>query len=193
MTTNTDRAVNQVKNQQVLTYPILGARRFSNVFFAVIVAIGATGFLLAGLSSYLKINLLPTADPIMVEFLPQGIALSFYGVAGTLLDIYLWYVIAIDLGGGFNQFNRENGKIRIFRNGYLGKDRTLDFEYAIADAQAVRVDLRNGLNPKRDLFLRMKGRNDIPLTEVGQPLSLAQLEDRAAELAKFLEVPLEGI
>jgi Ycf4 len=185
MTTNT--------NDRILNYPILGARRFSNIFFAVIVAIGASGFLLTGLSSYFKVNLLPVADPIMVEFLPQGIALTFYGIAGTLLDLYLWFVIAIDLGSGFNQFNRDSGKIQIFRRGYLGKDRILDFVYEIADAQAVRVDLRNGLNPKRDLYLRLKGKGDIPLTEVGQPMSLSQLEDRAAELAKFLSIPLEGI
>ncbi|MDX1976670.1 MAG: photosystem I assembly protein Ycf4 [Pseudanabaenaceae cyanobacterium bins.68] len=180
-------------NTEVLQYPILGARRFSNIFFAVIVAIGASGFLLAGLSSYFKVNLLPTANPVMVDFLPQGIALSFYGIAGTLLDAYLWFVIAIDLGGGFNEFNRSTGKIRIFRRGYPGKDRLLDFEYAIADAQAVRVDLRNGLNPKRALYLRLKGKGDIPLTEVGQPMGLAELEDRGAAIAKFLAVPLEGI
>jgi len=177
----------------ILHYPITGARRASNFVFAVVVAIGATGFLLAGLSSYFKINLLPTGTPLELEFVPQGLALSFYGVAGTLLDIYLWAAIALNLGGGFNEFNLETGKFRIFRWGYPGKNRQLDFTYAISDVQAVKVEIRNGLSPKRSLYLKLKGRGDIPLSEVGQPMSLLELENRAAEMAKFLAVPLEGL
>jgi hypothetical protein len=174
-----------------LKYPITGARRFSNFCFAIIVAIGAVGFLLAGLSSYFHINLLPSGNPIQIDFLPQGLALSLYGIAGTLLDLYLWFIVTIDLGSGFNEFNLDTGKIRIFRQGYPGK--SIDFEYAIADVQAIRVEIRNGLSPKRALYLKIKGRGDIPLTEVGQPIALTVLEDRAAELAKFLSVPLEGL
>jgi hypothetical protein len=177
----------------VLNYPIKGARRFSNFCYAIVVAIGAVGFLLAGLSSYLHINLLPISEPLQLEFLPQGLALTFYGVAGILLDVYLWVIIALDLGGGFNEFNLDKGKVNIFRWGYPGKNRRIDFEYPIEDVLAVRVEIKNGLNPKRALYLRVKGRGNIPLTEVGQPMALSQLEDRAAELARFLSVPLEGI
>jgi hypothetical protein len=180
-------------SSQILTYPVLGARRASNFLFAVVVAIGAVGFSLAGLSSFFHVNLLPTDTPLELPFVPQGLALSFYGIAGTLLDIYLWFAIALDIGGGFNEFNLETGKLRIYRLGYPGKNRQMDFSYAIADAQAVKVEIRNGLSPKRSLFLRLKGRGEIPLTDVGQPMSLSMLEDRAAELAKFLSVPLEGI
>jgi len=101
----------------VLRYDIVGSRRFSNYGFAVIVAIGALGFLLAGLSSFLKINLLPFTEPLSLNFVPQGLALSFYGVAGTLLEIYLLYVIAVDYGSGYNEFDRNSGKVTIFRRG----------------------------------------------------------------------------
>jgi hypothetical protein len=177
----------------VLNYPIKGARRFSNFCYAIVVAIGAIGFLLAGLSSYLHTNLLPLSEPLQLEFLPQGLALTFYGVAGILLDIYLWVIIVLDLGGGFNEFNRNTGKVKIFRWGYPGKNRRIEFEYPLSDVLAVRVEIKNGLNPKRALYLRAKGKGNIPLTEVGQPMALSQLEDRAAELARFLSVPLEGI
>jgi hypothetical protein len=180
-------------SSRILNYPVLGARRASNFIFAVVVAIGAVGFSLAGLSSFFHVNLLPTDTPLDLPFVPQGLALSFYGIAGTLLDIYLWFAIALDIGGGFNEFNLDTGKLRIFRLGYPGKNRQMDFSYAIADAQAVKVEIRNGLSPKRSLLLRLKGRGEIPLTDVGQPMALSVLEDRAAELAKFLSVPLEGI
>ena len=38
---------------------IVGSRRFSNYFWSVVLFIGGLGFLLAGISSYFKINLLP--------------------------------------------------------------------------------------------------------------------------------------
>jgi hypothetical protein len=176
----------------VLRYDIVGSRRFSNYGFAVIVAIGALGFLLAGISSFLKINLLPFSQPLELEFVPQGLSLSFYGVAGTLLEIYLLYVIAVDYGSGYNEFNRNTGKVTIFRRG-RSKSKNLEFTYKIADVQAVRVEIREGLNPKRSLYLRVKGKGDLPLSEVGQPISLSVLEDRAAAIAKFLAVPLEGL
>jgi hypothetical protein len=59
--------------------------------------------------------------------------------------------------------------------------------------QSVRVEIKEGINPRRALYLRAKGRRDIPLTRVGQPLSLKELETKGAQLAKFLEVPLEGL
>jgi hypothetical protein len=176
----------------VLRYDIVGSRRFSNYGFAVIVAIGASGFLLAGISSFLKINLLPFADPLQLEFVPQGLALSFYGVAGTLLELYLLYVMAIDYGSGYNEFDRNIGKVTLFRRG-RNKSKNIELIYKIADVQAVRVEIRNGLNPKRALYLRVKGKGDLPLSEVGQPIGLTELEDRAAEIAKFLAVPLEGL
>jgi hypothetical protein len=176
----------------VLRYDIVGSRRFSNYGFAVIVAIGALGFLLAGLSSFLKINLLPFAEPLSLDFVPQGLALSFYGIAGTLLEIYLLYVIAIDYGSGYNEFDRNSGKVTIFRRG-RSQSKNLELTYKISDVQAVRVEIREGLNPKRALYLRVKGKGDLPLSEVGQPIALNVLEDRAAEIAKFLAVPLEGL
>ncbi|MBD2149916.1 photosystem I assembly protein Ycf4 [Pseudanabaena sp. FACHB-1277] len=191
-TTQSQSSPSQSSQSQILRYNIIGARRFSNYCFAAIVAIGASGFLLAGISSFLKVNLLPFSEPLQLDFVPQGLALSFYGVAGTLLEIYLLYVMAIDYGGGYNEFDRNSGKITIFRRG-RNKNKNLEFTYKVADVQALRVEIRNGLNPKRSLYLRVKGKGDLPLTEVGQPISLTALEDRAAEIAKFLAVPLEGL
>lgn len=177
----------------VLRYPVLGARRLSNYWWATVVTFGATGFFLASLSSYLQTNLLPFADPTSLIFIPQGVAMGFYGVAGILLATYLWLIIALDVGGGYNEFNKQTGKVRIFRSGFFGKNRKIEIEHPLEKVQAIRVDIREGLNPKRVLYLRVKGRPDIPLTRVGQPLPLSELENQGAELARFLQVPLEGL
>ncbi|WP_204140251.1 photosystem I assembly protein Ycf4 [Halomicronema sp. CCY15110] len=183
----------QTSTDRVLKYSVLGARRFSNYWWATIVTLGATGFFLASLSSYLQINLLPFADPTSLIFIPQGVAMGFYGIAGITLASYLWVIIALDVGGGYNEFNKETSQVRIFRAGFLGKNRKIEIEYPLDNVQAIRVDIREGLNPKRALYLRVKGRPDIPLTRVGQPLPLSDLENQGAELARFLQVPLEGL
>ena len=188
MTTST-----QLASQKILRRSVLGARRFSNYWWAVVVSLGATGFLLSGLSSYLQVNLLPFSDPTQLVFIPQGIAMGFYGVAGLALSTYLWLIILWDVGGGYNEFNKETGKLKIQRSGFPGENRSILIEHGLSDVLAVRVDIREGLNPKRALYLRVKGRPDVPLTRVGQPLPLADLENQGAELARFLQVPLEGL
>lgn len=180
-------------NSNVLRQNILGSRRFSNYLWAVVSLIGGLGFLLAGLSSYFKINLLIVSDPRNLQFIPQGVALLFYGVAGSLLSLYLWLVIFWDVGGGYNEFNKETGLAKIFRYGFPGKNRNLEINIALEDIQSVRAEIKEGLNPKRVLYLRANQRRDIPLTRVGEPIAISELENQGAQLARFLEVPLEGL
>ncbi|MBF2077748.1 MAG: photosystem I assembly protein Ycf4 [Synechococcales cyanobacterium T60_A2020_003] len=176
-----------------LTQDVLGSRRFSNYWWATVVLGGSLGFLLASLSSYFKVNLLPFASPTDLIFVPQGAVMGFYGVAGLLLATYLWSVILLDVGGGFNRFDRNTGTVTIFRKGFLGKNRTIEVSYPLEDVQAIRVEIKEGLNPRRVLYLRVKGKGDLPLTPVGQPMALSRLENQGAELARFLGVPLEGL
>jgi hypothetical protein len=178
---------------RILNQKVLGSRRFSNYWWATVVTLGATGFLLAGISSYLKVNLLIVTDPTQLVFVPQGLVMGLYGLAGVLLALYQWLVIVWDVGGGYNEFNQETGTIKIFRKGFPGKNRRIEVENRIQDAQSVQISIKEGLNPRRALYLRVKGRRDIPLTRVGQPLSLTELEIQGAELARFLGVPLEGL
>ena len=45
----------------------------------------------------------------------------------------------------------------------------------------------------RAVYVRCKNKSDIPLTRIGQPMTLAEVEKQAADLAKFLQVPIEGL
>lgn len=178
----------------ILRREILGARRPSNYFWAGVTAIGGVGFFLSGLSSFLNTNLLPFSDlPAQLVFIPQGIAMGFYGVAALLLCTYLTLIIIWNVGGGYNEFDKSAGEARIVRSGFPGKNRKIELHYPLKDLLAVRAELKEGLNPKRSLYLRVKGKGDIPLTRVGQPIALADLENQGAELARFLQVPLEGL
>ncbi len=115
-----------------LRWEILGSRRPSNYIWAIIVTIGGLGFLLSGLSSYWKINLLLVSDTTNLQFIPQGLALTFYGVAGCLLASYLWLVILWDVGGGYNEFDQQTGQVTISRSGFPGKNLSVKVSIPIA-------------------------------------------------------------
>jgi hypothetical protein len=179
--------------ETMIRYQVPGARRWSNYIWGLILSLGGAGFLITGLSSYFGIQLLPFVTISAIQFFPQGLVMCFYGILGILLGIYIWLIILWDLGEGFNEFNLQTGQIRIFRWGFPGKNRRIDLQYPIQDVQSIRVDIQEGLNPKRVLYLRLRGNRDIPLTRAGQPISIQELENQAAELAKFLQVSLEGM
>ena len=184
----------QPASNTVLRREILGARRPSNYFWAVITAIGGIGFFLAGVSSYLHTNLLPFSDlPAQLVFIPQGIAMGFYGTVALLLCTYLCLVISWNVGGGYNQFSKDSGEAQIYRSGFPGENRQIDLRYPLENVLAVRAEIKEGLNPKRALYLKVKGKGEIPITPVGQPIALSDLENQGAELARFLQVPLEGL
>jgi hypothetical protein len=169
---------------------VLGSRRPSNILMAVLVSTGGIGFLLTSLSSYLGRDLLPLGHPAALFFVPQGLIMGGYGLAAVLLSTYLWIVIGIDVGSGFNNFDKEANLITIERRGFR---QLISFTIPCADVQSVKVEVRDGLNPRRRLALKLRGRRDLPLTRVGEPIALAELEQGGAELARYLGVPLEGV
>ena len=173
-----------------LEQSVLGFRRLSNQLLAVIVTIGGLGFTLTCLSSYLGRDLLPIGSPSTLLFVPQGLVMGLYGIAGLLLASYLWVMININLGAGSNNFDKASGIVKICGRGYF---KLISAEFPLKDVKAVKVEVRDGFNPLRRLSLRVQGRRDITLTRVGQPLPLAQLEQDGAELARFLDVNLEGL
>ena len=173
--------------------PVVGAKRFSNYFWASVVTAGASGFLITGASAYFKHNLVFFLDASDIEFFPQGLVMSFYGIAGLLLATYLWLTINWNVGAGYNEFNKEEGIFRVFRYGFPGKNRRVNLLTDLKDVTAVRVEIADGINPRRVVYVKCKGKGDIPLTRIGQPLTLAEVERQAAELAKFLQVPIEGL
>lgn len=172
-------------------YEVVGSRRFSNYWWATIIFLGGSGFLVTGISSYIGFDILPFIEAKNIIFFPQGLVMCFYGVLGLLFSFYLWLTVLWNVGGGFNEFNKKDGLIRIFRWGFPGKNRRIDLWYLLKDIETIRVELKEGLNPKRTIYIRIKGKRDIPLTRIGPPMALEEIEKQASELAKFLQVSLE--
>lgn len=183
----------EVKTPNLRREIVVGSRRFSNYFWATVIFLGAFGFFIVGVSSYFQSSLFPFFVVKGILFFPQGLVMTFYGIAGLLLSLYLWLTIFWSVGGGYNEFNKDEGVLKVFRWGFPGKNRRISLVYPLTDVEAVTVDIKEGINPRRIIYLRLQGKRQIPLTRVGQPLTLAEIEQQAAELASFLQVSLEGI
>ena len=113
--------MNYAAEQSVIRSEFNGSRRFSNIFLAAAVSLGGFGFFLAGLSSFFKTNLLFFSDSSGISFIPQGIVLVFYGTVGSLLGLFLFLTVFWNVGSGYNEYNRDNQKIILYRKSYPWK------------------------------------------------------------------------
>ena len=172
---------------------IVGSRRFSNYFWSFFLFFGGVGFLLAGMSSYFKINLLPFANPTELVFIPQGLVMMFYGTLSFGISIYILLTIFFDIGSGYNEYNRIENLVKIVRQGFPGKNREILLTYPLTNIQAIGIKITEGLNPTRSIYLCLKDERKIPLTPVQEPTSISNLEEEAASLAKFLDLKLENL
>jgi hypothetical protein len=172
---------------------IVGSRRFSNYFWAFLLLIGGLMFLLAGISSYLKINLLPFANTTELVFIPQGIVMMFYGTLSFGLSLYIIATLFWDIGSGYNEYNKIENLVKVVRKGFPGKNREILLTYPLNNIRSIGIKISEGLNPQRIIYLCLKDERKIPLTPVQQPDSISDLEDQAADLAKFLDLKLENL
>ena len=180
-------------SEQIRQDNITGSRRFGNYFWGTFLALGGVSFLLAGLSSYFKINLLPIANPTELVFIPQGLVMMFYGTLSLSLSIYICATILWDIGSGYNEYNKIEKLVKIVRKGFPGKNRQVLLTYPLASIQSIGIKISEGLNPQRSIYLCLKDERKIPLTPVQQPDSISNLEKQAADLAKFLDLKLENL
>ena len=170
---------------------INGSRKISNYLIGGMLSIGGIGFILAAISSYTGRDLLPLGNPSTLLFIPQGIIMGAYGVIANLLNIYLWYLVFINFGSGYNFFDKDSQSVEIKRKG-LFKD--IEVKLKFDEIKSVKLDISEGFNPRRRIALVLKGRKKaLPLSGAGELKPLLQVEEEGARLAKFLNVNLEGI
>nr|YP_009662823.1 photosystem I assembly protein ycf4 [Amphilophium steyermarkii]AYH51985.1 photosystem I assembly protein Ycf4 [Amphilophium blanchetii]AYH52014.1 photosystem I assembly protein Ycf4 [Amphilophium steyermarkii]QCU48345.1 photosystem I assembly protein ycf4 [Amphilophium steyermarkii] len=179
------------RSKQLWLELITGARKLSNFFWALTVFLGSLGFLLVGTSSYLGRNLISFVPSQQIPFFPQGIVMSFYGIAGLFISSYLWCTISWNVGSGYDRFDRKEGIVCIFRWGFPGKNRRIFLRFCIKDIQSVRIGVKEGLYARRVLYIDIRGRGVLLLTRTDENLTPREIEQKAAELAYFLRVPIE--
>ena len=168
-----------------------GSRKLSNYIIGGMLTIGGVGFLLASISSYTGVDLLPLGNPSTLIFIPQGIIMGAYGIIANLLNLYLWYLVYINFGSGINSFDKVSKSVEIKRKG-LFKD--IEVKVNFDEIKSVKLDISEGFNPRRRIALVLKGRIKVlRLSGAGVLKPLLQVEEEGARLAKFLNVNLEGL
>nr|QXU76168.1 photosystem I assembly protein Ycf4 [Biebersteinia heterostemon] len=170
---------------------IAGSRKISNFCWAFILFWGSLGFLVVGISSYLDRNLISLFPSQQINFFPQGIVMSFYGIAGLFISSYLWCTITWNVGSGYDRFDRKEGMVCIFRWGFPGKNRRIFLRFLMKDIQSIRIEVQEGIFARRVLYMEIRGLGAIPLTRTDENLTPREIEQKAAELAYFLRVPIE--
>jgi hypothetical protein len=174
-------------------YLIAGSRSLSNYWWASVLFLGGLGFFITGVSSFYQRSVFPFFSTIDITFFPQGLVMCFYGLLALVFSLYLWFTVLWSIGSGFNEFNKKSGKVRVFRWGFPGKNRRIDYTYPLKDLQSIKVEIKEGFTPRRAIYMRITGNRDILLTRLGTPLTLEEVETQAAELARFLQLPLEMV
>ena len=79
----------------------------------------------------------------------------------------------------------------LYRKGFPGKNRELVFTFSFKEIKSIKMVVKEGINPKRQLLLCLLDGREIPLTGIDRQVALNKLEDEAIKIAKYLNVFLE--
>ena len=119
--------------------------------------------------------------------------MMFYGTLSLGVSVYILVTVLLDIGGGYNEYNRVENLVKIVRKGFPGRNREILLTYPLANIRAIGIKITEGLNPTRSIYLCLKDERKIPLTPVQEPTAISNLEEEAASLAKFLDLKLENL
>nr|AEQ94238.2 photosystem I assembly protein ycf4 [Eutreptia viridis] len=184
---------NKDENMDILYEKVIGSRNSSNLFWTIIILFASLGFLIVGISSYLKYNLIEFFNSDSILFFPQGLVMSIYGVLGIIISSYQWFTIFLKIGEGYNKIDTKKRQFEIFRWGFPGKNREINLKYPFDDIDLIKVEIVEGINPKRTIYLKLKNKSEIPLNSSQRFLSINELEKKTTQLAEILQVSIEGL
>jgi hypothetical protein len=179
--------------ENLIREKIVGSRTLNNILITIIIMIAGFGFFLAGVSSYFHKNFLQITDTSEIVFIPQGIALLFYGTSAIGISFYLLLTIIWDIGSGYNEFSKEENIIKLVRLGFPGKNRTIFLSYDFKSIKNLKFLIKEGLNPRCNILLVLKDKREIPLFPAQSLLKPSEVEKKAINLSKLLDVPLESL
>jgi hypothetical protein len=180
-------------NESIIKEDITGARNFRTISVMIVLFLAGLGFFLAGLSSYFNTNLLLVTDTSGIVFIPQGIALLFYGTGALGIAIYVFLTLFWNVGSGYNEFSKKENIVRIVRLGFPGKNRKIFLTYDFQNVKSLKFLIKQGLNPRCNILLVLKDRREIPLFPAQFLLNPNETEKKAIQLSNFLEVPVESL
>lgn len=79
----------------------------------------------------------------------------------------------------------------IFRWGFPGLNRRIFLRVFMRDIQSIRIEVKGGVYPRHVLYMDIRGQGSVPLTRTDENFTPREMEQKAAESAYFLRVPIE--
>jgi hypothetical protein len=182
---------------------VKGTRTFSNYIWFILLLISGIGAIKIGISSYLfdiKKNFF-FENVSNIRFLPQGILLTFYGACAVLISFIISFLLIFDLGSGNNEIFIKEKRISLSRKNFPNyqllenkipfKQEHLYLVYKFSEIGSLELEIINGINPKRIIYLILKDGRRIPLTPANGIENLAQIELKTIYLAKLIGVNIK--
>lgn len=170
---------------------LFGSCCFTNYLVSRALFFGGIVFFFIGFLSQESI----TFDNIKsnIQFFPQGLVICFYGSVRIRFGLYLILSRFWTVGKGFNEYDRREKRIRIFRWGFPGKDRCFEFSCSFSDVEFLCLESQNSM-VRPNLYLVLKEKRKILLTQLGstEVRSFQEVEYFSANLARFLKVQLKN-
>lgn len=167
-----------------------GSKKIINFFWASFTLLGSLGVLYISVSSYYGRDFFSfISSEFFIPFLPQGVTLTFYGIAGLFLSLHWWLLIFWNVGSGYNFFDKKNRMVCFFRYGFPGTYRRIFLRVHMEDIQSLILQA----NPEPSsgvLYMQTREQGTIPLTPVDDR-TLRNVIQKAWDLSRFLSVPME--
>lgn len=131
--TNAKTKVKTIKSNTVLKEFITEEDKITKYVLNFIILGGGLAFLIVGISSYLKQNIIFFLKADQIIFFPQGLTMCFYGFCGTIVGINQIKILTQNIGEGYNEFDKEEGTMKIFRKGTKGKNSDINITYPLEE------------------------------------------------------------
>lgn len=120
-------------DKKILREQIVEDDKLTKWLYNIIILLGGIGFLSAGLSSYIKYDIIYFLKSSQIVFFPQGITMCFYGSCAILISINQIRILLKKVGEGYNEFDKEKGIMTIHRKGFKGNNSDVNIVYPLTD------------------------------------------------------------
>ena len=76
----------------------------------------------------------------------------FYGTLSLSISLYIIVTVFLDIGSGYNEYNKTENLVKIIRKGFPGKNREILLTYSLSNIRSIGIKITEGLNPTRNQF-----------------------------------------
>ena len=171
---------------------VQGAKNWSNIFWALFLFFGSLAFLYTGVMSYIGKDIaFGYLQSSILTFIPQGLVMCFYGIAGLFVGSYLGWAILFNVGAGYNEVDCKEGILILFRWGFPGRNRKIRVRCLIRDIERIIIYSQNRFGARATITLELQNGLQIPFYSNIESWTVKKIEEEAAQLAQWLQVPLD--